>query len=115
MTKLRLASVVCGATLLGSCISMGGMDTPASSAKIVATESGPEQVLWTFESSLPEGTAARKAHMQRYEVPRPVPVSLSASPGEYLWIVPVCNGSTRWDRAAAYQLQRAEMMARVSC
>lgn len=115
MTITRLACVVCGAGLLGSCATMSAMDAPASPARIVAAEGGPEQVLWTFESSLPAGAAARKGHMQLYETARPVPVSLSASPGEYLWIVPICNGSTRWDRAAAYQLHRGEMTAHVSC
>lgn len=115
MTVARLGCVVFGAGLLGSCTTMRAMDAPASPARIVAAAGGPEQVLWAFESSLPAGETARKAHMQRYEVARPVPVSLSASPGEYLWIVPVCNGATRWDRSAAYQLHRGEMTVRVSC
>ena len=110
----RLALLAVGCGILSACVSMQ-MDQSASSARIVAAEGGPRQVLWAYESSLPAGTAARKAHVERYETPRPVPVSLAGSPGEYLWIVPICGGVTRWDLAAAYQLHRGEMTARVSC
>ena len=53
--------------------------------------------------------------MERWETARPVPVSLLAEANQYLWIVPVCEGTARWDLARAYQMHPGEMTAQVSC
>ena len=115
MRLFQLVALAFSGALVSSCATIATMNSPAEAAKIVAAPNGPDQVYWTFETSLPTREEDWKAHVERWERARPLPASLRASAGQYLWIVPVCNGSTRWDKASLHQIIPGEMTARVSC
>lgn len=115
MNKIRFGALLILSTLLGACVTSITMNSPAIPATIVAGENGPEQVYWTYADSLPKDKDDWRAHVEENESPLPLPVHLLASERQYLWIVPVCNGSVRWDKAEPHQMAPDEMTARVEC
>lgn len=117
MTSIRIGVLAVLVLTLSACVTSIRLNSPARAAAIVAAENGPEEVYWTYENSLRRGgdRASWRAHLEQYEDPRPLPVYLQASDGQSLWIVPICNGKTLWDRARSYQFGGGDMTVRVQC
>ncbi|MCP2016154.1 hypothetical protein J2S32_000179 [Qipengyuania citrea] len=106
----RYFAVLSFGIFCGACATM---NAPASQVRIVGSA---EKVIWAYESSLPSrNKAAIKAHLQRYEQPRGLPVLLRAQPGDYIYVVPVCGNVTQWDRAGSKQVLPETLSITVHC
>lgn len=91
------ALAVSGCATLGAAVTTELRSTSATAAH------------WFYRTSLPGNDPARwKAHVLQYQ-PQPVqlPWRVTARVNSELWIVPVCNGVTRWDAANTYQVSAA--------
>jgi hypothetical protein len=97
--------------LLASCTNL-----PARPVSIVAARQGPSHVLWTYLSSVADMTPdQRNQHLRDFEEQRRLPISVTAEPGEFLWIVPVCDGQPQWTKAEAIQVPLDASAMPISC
>ena len=111
MARRGFFAVVTAGLLLASCAT----NLPTRRVFVSAAPQGPTHIYWTYLSSVEDLTPAqRNQHLRTYEEARRLPVSLTAEPGEYLWVVPVCDGP-QWTKADAIQVPMDGSALTVAC
>jgi hypothetical protein len=106
-----ILATLAGVALLPSCNTL-----PVREVSVVAAPDGPKRIYWTYVSSVETRTPEqRNEHLKAHEKAKRLPLSLDAEPGEYLWIVPVCGGQTRWDKGDEIQVPYDASPVRVTC